>query len=443
MSEPEAELPGKPAPAAAPAASGDAYALFRNRDFTLYLSGRLVAVLGQQMFAMALGWEIYERTGSALALGLIGLTLMVPMFLFTLPAGHMADNHSRKQIIVWMAGVMAAASLGIAIISALRAPVFWMYVCLFVGGTARTFSWAANAAFLPALVDRKDFSRAVNWNAAMFQLSCILGPAAAGAIIAEMQHHHTNSSAAAAPVYILNGLASLAFCVFVGLIRREHTVAVKEPMTLRALLTGFKFVYASKIILGIITLDMFAVFLGGATALLPIYAKDILLVGPRGLGFLQAALPMGSVLCVFILNHRPPLQKAGRALLWAVTAFGLATIGFGFSKWYWFSFLMLFVCGAVDNISVVVRHTLVQLLTPDDKRGRVSAVNNLFIGTSNELGGFESGFVAQIFGPTLGNTIVTGAIISAVSGGVGTILTVLAVAWIWPEIRKYGRLDAT
>ena len=171
-------------------------------------------------------------------------------------------------------------------------------------------------------------------------------------------------------------------------------------MTLQALLTGFKFVYASKIILGLITLDMFAVFLGGATALLPIYAEDILFVGPTGLGFLAAALPLGSILCVFILNHRPPLQKAGRALLWAVTVFGLATIAFGFSKWFWFSLLMLFVCGAVDNISVVVRHTLVQMLTPDDKRGRVSAVNNLFIGTSNELGEFESGTVAQIFGPT-------------------------------------------
>jgi MFS family permease len=195
--------------------------------------------------------------------------------------------------------------------------------------------------------------------------------------------------------------------------------------------------------LGIITLDMFAVFLGGATSLLPIYAKDILHAGPSGLGLLQAAMPIGAVLCSFILNHRPPLQRAGRALLWAVTAFGLATIGFGFSTWFWFSFLMLFTGGAVDNISVVVRHTLVQMLTPDDKRGRVSAVNNLFISTSNELGGFESGFVAQIFGPAIGNTIVTGAIISVVSGGVGTIVVVAAVALVWPEIRKYGRLDGS
>ena len=302
---------------------------------------------------------------------------------------------------------------------------------------------AANAAFLPALVARQDFPRAVNWNAGAFQLSCIIGRAAAGGFIAWMVWHYfknLNDPAAAAPVYVINALASVVVCILVGMIRREHTVKVRESMTVQALLTGFKFVYASKIIFGIITLDMFAVFLGGATALLPIYAADILFVGPTGLGFLAAALPLGSILCVFILNHRPPLQKAGRTLLWAVTVFGLATIAFGLSKWFWFSFLMLFICGAVDNISVVVRHTLVQMLTPDDKRGRVSAVNNLFIGTSNEMGEFESGTVAQIFGPAIGNTMVAGAIISAVSGGVGTVLTVIAVALIWPEIRRYGKL---
>jgi MFS family permease len=157
---------------------------------------------------------------------------------------------------------------------------------------------------------------------------------------------------------------------------------------------------------------------------------------------LQAALPAGSLLCALILAHRSPLQKAGRAMLWAVAGFGLATIGFGCSHWFWLSFLMLFGCGVVDNVSVVVRHTLVQMLTPNEKRGRVSAVNSLFIGTSNELGGFESGVVAHWFGPAMGNTVATGAMVSVVSGGVGTILVVLAVAFIWPEIRKYGRLDA-
>ena len=437
----QTESPEDLQPPAVKTAADHPYAIFRNRDFTLYLSGRLVAMLGQQMFAMALIWEIYERTRqthySALALGLVGLTLMVPMFLFTLPAGHIADNYNRKRIVVLMTAVMVVMSLVMAAVSALKAPVYWIYVCLFIGGTARTFSWAANAAFLPALVERKDFPRAVNWSAAVFQLSWIIGPTAAGGIIALARPHLTSP---AAVVYVLNALALLIFCIFIGRVRQQHTVAVKEPMTLQTLLTGFKFVYGTKIILGIITLDMFAVLLGGATALLPIYAREILFVGPGGLGLLMAALPMGSLLCVFILNHRPPLQKAGRSLLLAVTMFGLATIGFGFSKWYWLSFLMLFLCGAVDNISIVVRHTLVQMLTPDDKRGRVSAVNNLFIGTSNELGGFESGLVAQIFGPTIGNTIVAGAVIAVVSGGVGTVLTVIAVALIWPQIRRYGKL---
>jgi MFS family permease len=427
-------LPDEPA---AKPADESAYAVLRNSDFFRYLIGRFVASLGQQMFALALGWEIYDRTGSALALGLVGLTQMIPMFLFTLPAGHVADNYNRKRVVVLMTAVIACASLGVAVISALRAPIAWIYLCLFIGATARTFMWAANAAFLPHLVDRKDFPRAVNWSSAVFQLSCIVGPLAAGAIIAVAKHH---SASPAALVYVINALASLVFCVLIGMVRRQHTVKSREPMTLQALLTGFKFVYASKIILGIITLDMFAVFLGGATALLPVYAKDILFVGPTGLGFLQAALPIGSLLCAFILNHRPPLQKSGRAMLWAVAAFGLATIAFGFSTWFWFSLLMLFACGAVDNISVVVRHTLVQMLTPDDKRGRVSAVNNLFISTSNELGGFESGTVAQIFGPTMGHTIVTGAVISVVSGGIGTMIVVGAVAWIWPQIRRYGKL---
>ena len=424
-------------PQAVKTASEHPYAIFRNRDFVFYLMGRLIAVFGQQMFVLAVGWELYERTGSALALGLVGLTQVIPIFLFTLPAGHVADNYNRKRVVMSMTTVITAASLGMAVISASHAPVYWVYLCLFISGTARTFSWTANAAFLPHLVDRKDFPRAVNWNAGVFYLSSILGPITAGTIIALVKPHSTSP---AAVVYALNALAALIFCILIGMVRQQHTVAVKETMTLRALLTGFKFVYASKMILGIITLDMFAVLLGGATALLPIYAKDILGSGPGGLGLLRAALPMGSLLCVFVLNHRPPMQKAGRAMLWAVAAFGVMTIAFGFSKWFWFSFFTLFICGTVDNVSVVVRHTLVQMLTPDDKRGRVSAVNNLFIGTSNELGGFESGFVAQIFGPTMGNAIVTGAVISVVSGGVGTLLVVLAVAWIWPELRRYGKL---
>jgi MFS family permease len=408
-----------------PAAAQDPYAVLRNRDVALYLIGRLVSSLGQQMVTVAVGWELYERTHSALALGLVGLTQMMPMVLFTLPAGHVADNYDRKRIIVMMNLVVACASLGLTLTSALGAHVFWIYLCLFAAGTARTFLWPASAAFLPQLVSRQDFSRAVTWSSGSFQLSSVAGPAAGGALIA-LAHH-------AAPVYAFNAAAALICLTLISFVRRRPAAAAaKEKMTAKSLIVGFKFVFASPIILGTITLDMFAVLLGGATALLPVYAKDILRVGPTGLGFLQAALPLGSLACALVLAHRPPLQKAGRAMLLAVAGFGLATIAFGCSHWFWFSLLMLFVCGAMDNVSVVVRHTLVQLLTPDEKRGRVSAVNSLFIGTSNELGGFESGLVAYWLGP----------VVSVAAGGVGTLLVVLAVAVIWPEIRKYGRLDA-
>jgi MFS family permease len=429
----DAEPPGAATPTDLPVASG-AYAVLRNRDFRLYLIGRLFATIGQQMVFMAIGWELYERTHSAIALLFVGLTFVVPMVLLTLPAGHVADNYSRKKIIVGMTLVVLSSSLGMTLASTRHAPVFWIYLCLCVMGAARTFVGAASAAFLPALVDRKDFSHAVNWNASIFQISSVIGPIAGGALI-DLTHQDN-----AAPVYAFNALTALAFCILISLVRRHHTVAVREKMTFRGLLTGFNFVFANRIILGIISLDMFAVLLGGAVMLLPIYAKDILHVGPTGLGLLRAALPIGAVLCAFVLAHRRPLQKAGPALLWSVAVFGLATIGFGLSTSFWLSFVMLFISGAADNISVVVRHTLVQLLTPDNKRGRVSAVNNLFIGTSNELGDVESCAVAQLFGPMMGNTLAMGAMVSAVSGGVGTILVVIAIAWIWPEIRKFGKL---
>jgi MFS family permease len=413
----------------------DPYAILRNRDLKIYLTARLIAVIGQQMFVMGLGWEIYERTHSALALGLVGLTQVVPMILCTLPAGHFADIYSRRNIIVLMTLVSAVANLALAGISAGSAPVLFIYLCLIITGTARTFLWAASASFLPQLVGRKEFSHAVTWISSTFQIGSITGPAIGGIIL-----HFTPQ---AAWIYVLNALAAVGCSVLVSRVRVHHVEVTAEKTTLKTLLTGFSFVFQNRIILGVITLDMFAVLLGGATALLPVYAKEILHVGPYGLGLLQAALPMGAIICAFVLAHRPPMERAGRALLLGVMMFGLATIAFGFSKWFWLSFAMLVVAGVSDNVSIVVRHTLVQLLTPNEKRGRVSAVNNLFIGTSNELGAFESGIVAGWFGPAMGNTMAMGAIISVVSGGVGTILVVLAVAGLWPEIRKYGRLDGS
>jgi MFS family permease len=297
-----------------------------------------------------------------------------------------------------------------------------MYLCLSVAGVARTFLWSASASFLPQLVERKEFPLAMTWSASTFQFSAVTGPAAGGALIA-LTH-------SAVVVYLANAVASLLCLGMVWLVRAHHKIPPKEEFSLKTVLGGFHFVFGHRVILGVITLDMFAVLFGGATALLPVYAKDILGVGPQGLGLLQAALPVGAVTCALLMAHRPPMHKAGRSMICAVLIFGLATIGFGCSKWFWLSLLMLFLCGFADNISVIVRHTLVQLLTPDAMRGRVSSVNNLFIGTSNELGGFESGLVSQYFGP----------VFSVVSGGVATILVVMAVAWYWPEIPRFGQL---
>ena len=433
-----------------------AYAVLRNADYARYLIGRLVASLGQQMLVVAIDWELYRRTHSALALAFVGLSLMVPMILCTIPAGHFADTFSRKKIILITTLVLTVASLGLTLCSAMRWPVGWIYVCLAVIGAARTFLWPASAAFVTSLVPMKQFARAVTFNSGAFQLSCVLGPVAFGRVIAMTPHADAGEHSTAWSVYALNVLASIICFALVASIRHEHKAKPAEPVSIRSLVEGFRFVYQSKIILGIITLDLFAVLLGGAVAILPMFADDIYHVGAGGFGWLRNAMPIGAVICMLIIAHRPPLQKAGRAMLLSVAIFGVATILFGIANqncfghwltlpgsfWFWFAFTMLALAGAVDNVSVIVRQTLVQILTPDEKRGRVSAVNSLFIGTSNELGGARSAFVAALFtSPSfLGGKEATGAIVSTVAGGIGTILVVVAVAWVWPEMRKYGKL---
>ena len=436
-------------------AQENAYAVFRNPDFFRYLVARFIASFGMQMLVVAVDWELYERTQSALALGGVGLALMVPMFLCTLPAGHLADTFNRKKIILITTFILALVSLALALSSwltpadAAHVPRFelLMYALLVVLGATRTFLWPASAAYVASLVPREQFSRAVTFNSGAFQMSSVLGPAAGGVVI-WLTH-------GAWLVYAINAFAAFVCFFLVLAIRHEHKVPPREPVTFRSLITGFQFVYHNKIILGIISLDMFAVLLGGAVSLLPIFAKDILASGPNGLGLLRAAMPIGAVICTVIMAHRAPVQKAGRAMLLCVAIFGVATILFGLANqqgfgkflaapnavWFWLAFALLALSGAVDNVSVIIRQTLVQILTPDEKRGRVSAVNSLFIGTSNELGGFESGFTAQLFGPMMANSLATGTILSTVVGGFGTVAVVLAVAWIWPEVRRYGKLS--
>lgn len=420
MSDPKAATP-QSAPSPPLERANDPYGVLENRDFLLYLIGRFIASFVQQMLAVAVGWEIYQRTHSTLALAWVGLVQVVPMFVFTFPAGHVADNYSRKKVLVIMQVMLGVACTGLALVSHLGADVKWMYACLFLFGVARTYQWPSSAAFMPQLVPRHQFAKAVTWNSGMFQVSAVLGPTAGGFVVAHSPFL----------VYVINIIGALLCALLIAMVRVHHKVAAREKMSFKSIEAGLKFVYRTKVVLGSITLDLFAVLLGGASALLPVYAKDILHVGPHGFGFLQAALPAGSLLMAVILVHRPPLQKAGHTLLWAVAGFGLATIGFGFAKTFWFAFLMMFLCGVTDYISVVVRHTLVQLRTPDEMRGRVSAVNSLFIGTSNQMGEFESGLVAHYTSP----------VVAVVSGGIGTILVVVAAAMLWPELREYGRLD--
>jgi MFS family permease len=400
----------------------DPYAALRHREYRLFLSGRILSVIGQQMLDVAIGWELYERTHAALALGLVGLVLVVPIVALALPAGHAADRWDRRRIVLVTQLALAVGSLALAWLSFSRGPVALTYLCLFAIGVALAFNRPATAALLPQLVPLADFPNAVTWNSSGFQIASVVGPALGGAVIG-IRHH-------AGPVYILDAMLALAFFASVWGIARREPAGPGEPVTLESLLAGLAFVRRTKVILAAITLDLFAVLFGGATMLLPIFAKDILHVGPVGFGWLRAAPSAGALLMAVVLAHRPPLRRAGRSLLWAVAGFGIATIIFGLSRSFPLSMAMLLLIGALDNVSVVVRHTLVQVRTPDAMRGRVSAVNGVFIDTSNELGGFESGATAALFGP----------VASVVLGGLATLLVVAVVAHLWPELREMGSL---
>ena len=400
----------------------DPHSALRFRNFRLFLIGTLLSNLGGQMLTVAVGWELYERTHSALALGWVGFVQFLPIILLALPAGHLADRWERRRIVMGAQTLVAVAALGLAGLSWVGGDVRWMYACLFAGGVGRALAMPASASLLPLLVPQEKFSNAVTWRSSAFHLASTAGPALGGGLIAWCQWP--------AIVYGTHALLTLAGVACLAGVTTRATGQTGEALLVRTLLAGARFVGQTKLILAAMTLDLFAVLLGGATALLPVYAKDILHVGPGGLGWLRAAPAIGAFVMGLALAHRPPLKRAGPALLLAVTGFGVATIIFGVSKNYALSLAMLFVTGMLDNISVVVRHTLVQTRTPDALLGRVSSVNGLFISCSNELGGFESGLVAAWFG----------AVVSVVSGGIGTILVVLGVAGLWPELRRLRNL---
>jgi MFS family permease len=401
----------------------DAYAALRLSGFRLRVIGRFVAILGELMVTVAIGWELYQRTGDALALGLIGLVQIIPVFLLALPAGYIIDRYNRKRVLLLSLLLMAGAVFMLGVVSAGQGSLVWVYIALGLMGVAQAFWGPSDGALIPLLVPPSLYRNATTWSSSSWQLASITGPALGGAIIAA-----TNS---ATPVYFLATGGFLFYALLMLFVRPAPQRFSEQAETpAQALRTGIHFLRSNRLILSAITLDMFAVLLGGAVFLLPIFAEDILRVDAVGLGWLRAGPAIGAIVASLAIANMPPFRRAGQTLLWVVAGFGIATIVFGVSTNFWLSFVMLVLLGGLDGVSVVIRGTLLLTQTPDEMRGRVSAVNSMFIGASNELGGFESGVAAWLLGPV-------GAV---VFGGIGTLVVVAAIAWWSPELRRLARL---
>ncbi len=400
----------------------DPYLALRYRDFRLLTMGTFVAALGSQMVGVAVGWELYELTNSEFALGLVGLVQIVPVLLLSLYAGQIADRFDRKRIVIGTQLVLALCSLGLAWWSFTDGPLVLAYGCLLLIGIARAFGGPAGSALMPQMVPPTAFMNAATWSSSSGQLASVLGPALGGLVIAQ--------SNSALGVFLVEAVAVLIFSGFLLLIPRRVVAAVSEPISKESLLAGLHFIRRTKVLLAALTLDLFAVLLGGATVLLPVFAKDVLHVDATGLGILRTAPSVGAILVALVLAHRPPFKRAGPALLWTVAGFGAATVVFGLSQSFWLSVVMLSLLGAFDGVSMVIRETLQLVKTPDVMRGRVNAVEGTFIGVSNELGAFESGTLAALTTP----------IFTVVSGGIGTIVVVIAVALMWPQLRQLGEI---
>jgi MFS family permease len=396
---------------------------FTYPDFTLYQVARLFTVIGSEMQSVAVGWQVYEVTKRPLDLGLVGLAQFLPGVLLFLVSGHAADRFNRRNI-------MAACYVGYALCSAMLLEITLrgghtvapIYVVLILVGVVRSFGGPAGQSLVPQLVPEEHFPNAVAWGSTVFQAATILGPSLGGLIYAFTQ--------GPAAVYASSMAMSVMATAAVTRITPRSTRRVREPASLSTLLAGFRYIWRQKLVLGTISLDLFAVLLGGAVALLPVYARTILNTGPWGLGILRSAPGVGAAAMAVLLAHRPLRRRAGVTLLWCVGGFGICTIIFGLSRSLILSVVSLILLGASDMVSVIIRGTLVQLATPDAMRGRVSAVNSLFIGASNEFGQFESGVTAHWFG----------TVPAVVLGGVGTLVIIGIWTWLFPELRRADQL---
>lgn len=395
--------------------SNDAYAALRIAEFRAFVTARFCFTLAMQIQAVVVGWQIYDLTKDPLALGLIGLVEVIPSIIVALYAGHLADIMSRKKIIVSCSLILVFCSLFLFSYSFNpehffeKFGVIPIYLTIFVSGAARGFIGPAVFSFMPQLLPSKEFyANAVGWNTTIWQGAAVLGPAIGGLIYG----FFGISVAYSADL----SLMSVAFLCFALIGAKPLPEAAGKLPIKESLLSGIKFVFGNQIILSAITLDLFAVLFGGAIALLPVFASDILQTGPQGLGFLRAAPAVGSILTAIYLAHHPLRHNAGRKMLWAVGGFGASMIFFGLSESFYLSLILLFLSGMFDCVSMIVRQTLMQTLTPEYMKGRVSAVTGVFVGSSNEIGSFESGLAARLLGVT--TSVVFGGIITLLVVGV-------------------------
>ena len=400
-------------------------ALFRNPDFTRYLASRFLSSLAVQMQTVAVGWQVYQVTHDPLDLGLIGLSQFLPFIVLILPAGHFADTRDRRRILAACFGLMwlcAALLLAFAWRGLTSAwPVFGVMVLF---GVARAFAMPTGQALLPNLVDREHFGTAVALNSSLWQVTTIAGPARGGLL-----YLAGASTVYATVLALLTGSVLLLF----GLQRGGEAATRAGAFDRDTVLSGLRFVWQRRPVLGAISLDLFAVLFGGATALLPVFAADVLHIGPSGLGWLRAAPGIGAAVCGLALSAYPVNRRVGHWMFGGVFVFGLATLAFGATTSFWVALAALTVMGAGDMVSVYIRHLLVQLETPDEIRGRVSAVNAVFIGASNELGEFESGLTAAWFG----------AVPAVLLGGCATLLVGVAWARLFPELWRIDRFESS
>jgi MFS family permease len=398
---------------------------FQYPNFRYYMTARFLITTSSEMQAVAVAWQVYGITHRPLDLGLVGLAQFLPAVLLFLLAGHTADRVPRQRILATCCAAFAACSLGLLSLTLHGISAVWpIYAVLLANGTVRAFNGPASQAFVPLLVPVEHFPNAIAWNASVFMSAVIVGPMIGGPLYGFLGNP--------IPVYACAATATLTALALILALRLPAVARPRAAASIEAVLGGLRYIWRTRLVLGAISLDLFAVLLGGAVAMLPVYARDILSLGAAGLGLLRSAPGAGALITAVALAHWPLRRHAGYAMLCCVAAFGVCTVVFGLSRSVPLSLVALALVGATDMVSVNVRQNMIQLTTPDEMRGRVSAVNSIFVGASNELGQFESGITAQWFG----------VVPSVVLGGLGTLAIVAAGAWLFPALRRVDRLSS-